>query len=99
MKFTYCSFASESGFLGGLVLEGWLSPIQAATTAYALGVHPGGEMVAIHAPEDLPKAIDQWHAERVGRLLSMEEMGTVPGGVVRKGPDFRSANVAGVIPE
>lgn len=101
MKFTFCSFASEEGFLGAVLLRGWLTPIQAACTAYALNLHPGGEMVALHSPEEVTDEMDEWHEQNVGRLLTVEDIAGSPGGLVRArdNPEKFRRFAVGVVPE
>ena len=97
--YTFCSFASDDGWLGGLLLDGHRSPLEAATAAYQLGVHPGGEVLVLHSPNDLPESIHAWHRANVNRLLTEAEMDASPIGSVRIKPGETIPTIAGVVPK
>lgn len=70
---TYCSFATEAGCLGVLVLDGELTPRQASAAAWLLGQNPGGELLAIPVPSDVSEAHYAILLANRGRLITTEE--------------------------
>jgi hypothetical protein len=65
----WCSFASETGFLGVAVVEA-VGDRAARRKCRALGIDPGGEMLACPTTEDTPRP----PAEYINRLLSEAEL-------------------------
>lgn len=75
MLVTYCSFADKV-CLGVLVLEGNLTPVQAAAEATRLGKNPGGELLALPIDTDdpdVPAHVKPNLLANIGRLMSAEE--------------------------
>lgn len=68
--FTWCSFASETEWLGAVILEGHLSAADVLAEASRLGINPGGEVMAMKVPPGLQEEL---HARLAGRLLSFAE--------------------------
>jgi hypothetical protein len=68
----YLSFASPERFLGGAIVEAH-GILSAVTMCNALGINPGGEVMALPVPEDhVPSP------EYFNRLLSKEEVQNLP---------------------
>jgi len=73
---TYCSFADDDGCKGVVILEGALDPVQAAIRAHALGVNPGGELLAVPCNDeepDVPADVFAAMAANVHRLIPAAE--------------------------
>jgi len=73
---TYCSFASDDRCLGVVILEGAFDPLQAARRAHALGVNPGGELLAVPCNDeepDVPPDMFEVMAANVHRLIPVDE--------------------------
>lgn len=73
---TYCSFADDDGCKGVVILEGALDPVQAAIRAHALGVNPGGELLAIPCNDeepDVPAHLFEAMAANAHRLIPVDE--------------------------
>jgi hypothetical protein len=74
---TYCSFATdEDGCRGVCILEGALSPIEAANKAWSLGINPGGELVAVACNKgdtDVPPNLFAIMKSNTNRLIPAEE--------------------------
>lgn len=68
----YLSFASETGFLGGLYLEAQ-GPMGAIQRAHEIGQNPGGEVRVLGPMPGLELCPKQY----LGRLLTEEEIATV----------------------
>ncbi len=74
--FTYCSFADDSGCLGIVILVGAFTPAGASVCTHALGLNPGGELVAVSCNEnepDVPPHIFEAMAANVHRLIPVDE--------------------------
>lgn len=97
--YTFCSFASDDGWLGALLLSGLRTPTEAVAAAYQLGVHPGGEVLVLHSPEGLPEHFHEWHRANLNRLLTREEMEASPIGAVTIKAGECIPTMAGVIHE
>lgn len=73
---TYVSFAEPGKCLGVLILNGDLDVIEAAKTAYALGLNPGGQVMAItahHDDKDIPPGMFEIMLANTNRLIPAEE--------------------------
>jgi hypothetical protein len=77
---TYCSFVDKvegsNECVGICILEGHLDAVQAAKKAWALGVNPGGEMLAMACHEtdsDVPPHVFEAMWEQRHRLLHYSE--------------------------
>ena len=66
-EWLYLSFADETGFLGGAIVQGW-GTITATFQAHNLGINPGGEVLCMDIPQD--RVIK----ETTNRLLSKVDM-------------------------
>lgn len=73
MRFTYCSFAEPGKFLGGLFLPGEMNVDQAAQTAWAMKLNPGGEVAAMVVELKYEQEMDVLK-EYIGRLLTKDEI-------------------------
>lgn len=71
----YLSFAGEEGFRGVVIqiARGYAHAIQ---RAHELGINPGGEVQGIPIP---PKELDKVPPEFMDRLLSREDIKSIPG--------------------
>jgi hypothetical protein len=71
IKITYCSFASDDKFLGGLFFYNELNPREACNLAWALGLNPGGECLCCNYEIEEGKiSIEKY----MGRLLSKKDL-------------------------
>ena len=77
---TYCSFADDFRCRGVLILEGALSPVEAARRAWELGLNPGGQLLCGVYPEELPEKEYLRGFENRNRLLSPTEARDLLGG-------------------
>ena len=64
----YLSFADDSGFLGGCIVNA-LGPTDAVLQAHKMGINPGGEVLSILIPDGAPLE-DGWK----NKLLSKQDM-------------------------
>ena len=77
---TYCSFADDDRCRGIVILRGELLPRAAWVRAHALGLNPGGELVALPVHEgdpDIPPGMFETMAANVNRLVPFEEARTL----------------------
>ena len=75
-KITYCSFATEEKSLGVVILDSELDIINASLVCHALGINPGGQMIAMSCSEndsDVPPQIFEAMWNNCNRLISKEE--------------------------
>jgi hypothetical protein len=63
---TYCSFADDDGFLGGVIVEA-SNVVEAAIVASMLGINPGGEVLGAPCPSVPPERFRN-------RLLSLDDL-------------------------
>ena len=70
---TYCSFATDDRCLGVLILNGALSPVEAAAASWLLGLNPGGELLALPVPRDVSEADYAILIANRHRLITKEE--------------------------
>lgn len=92
---TYCSFTTEAGCLGVLVLEGDLGPEQAVRKAWRLGLNPGGQVLTVVLPLDIPEKNYLQCFENRHRLLAPEEARELLKGKPIREWEEAEADVAG----
>lgn len=70
---TYCSFATDEGCRGVLILDGALDPVEACKQAWRMDLNPGGDVMVMVTDDQVSQRDYERLFENRNRLLAPHE--------------------------